>query len=293
MTSRNEARTQVDPALLEQFMKQQEAKFVAPTQTQAPPPTRSAAVYSVPTDFVELPSRGKYYLEGHPWHKKEKVEIKYMTTKEEDIITSPAYAREGKTFDKLLESVIVDRVNVGSLLTGDRNAILINTRKNAYGPHYEFYGFCEKCYETKELTIDLNSASIKEFDNLSCEKNSDGTFTVQLPQSKEAVQFRLFCGEDDAVLQKQEAAREKHNLPYEKIVLIHRQVIVSVSGNSDPACINQFAQNMLIRDSKFLQKAYIETKPDVSLRYDFICETCDHQNQGDVPFGANFFWPNE
>jgi len=288
MTSRNEARTQVDPALLEQFMKQQEAKYTAPA-----PPVQNVSVYSVPTDFVELPSRGNFYPEGHPWHKKEKVEVKFMTTKEEDILTSPAYAKEGVTFDKLIESITLDRIDVGTLLIGDKNAVLINARKNAYGNKYDFFAICEECLEGHQLVSDLNSIEIKKFDNSSYSGGPNGTFTVELPQSKEVVQFRLFRGSDDEFLRKEEAVRRKHTLPFEKIITMHRLVIVSVNEHSEESYIDQFVQNMLIRDSKFLQKAYQETKPDVVFEYNFICKNCTHQNQGGVPFGADFFWPNE
>ena len=44
--------------------------------------------FSVPTEFVDLPSKGLYYPEGHPLHGVDSVEIKHMTAKEEDILAS-------------------------------------------------------------------------------------------------------------------------------------------------------------------------------------------------------------
>jgi|3_EtaG_2_1085321.scaffolds.fasta_scaffold11137_2 hypothetical protein len=288
MTSRNKARTQVDPALLEQFMKQQEAKYVPP-----PPLPQTTSAYSVPTDFVALPSKGEFYSEGHPWHKKEKVEVKFMTTKEEDILTSPAYAREGLTFNKLIESVAIDAISADSLLVGDKNAILVNARKNAYGKEYDFYALCENCLEGHEIVADLEVTKIKDIGNSSCHHNPDGTFVVDLPQSKDKVHFRLFFGEDEKIIREQEEARKKHKLPFEKIIAVHRQMIIAINENKEPNYIEQYIQKMLIRDSRALQKAYNETKPDVIVEYSFNCKSCDHRNQGGVPFGADFFWPDE
>ena len=96
----------------------------------------SRQTYTVPTDFVNLPSEGKFYSEGHPFHNTKEVEVKYMTTKEEDILTSPSYNEKGVVFDKLIENLLVENVKAATLLAGDKNAILINARKNAYGGEY-------------------------------------------------------------------------------------------------------------------------------------------------------------
>ena len=43
--------------------------------------------FSTPTEFVDLPSGGRFYPADHPLHGKDSVEIKFMTAKEEDILT--------------------------------------------------------------------------------------------------------------------------------------------------------------------------------------------------------------
>ena len=56
-TRNNSERTQIPPEVLEQFMKQQEQKFVQqqPQPAVAPTPNINPVGYSVPTDFVDLP----------------------------------------------------------------------------------------------------------------------------------------------------------------------------------------------------------------------------------------------
>ena len=158
----NEGRTQIPPELLEQFMKQQEEKFDNQQPAPAPQAAPATTGYQVPTDFVELPSKGTFYNPNHPWHNKESVEVRYMTTKEEDILSSEAYAKAGIMFDRLIESVTVDRVDSNTLLPGDRNAILISSRASGYGNLYETKINCPSCDERSQLTFDLLNKKTKE-----------------------------------------------------------------------------------------------------------------------------------
>ena len=61
-----------------------------------------------PSEVIDLPSEGKLYPEGHPL-KDGKIEIKYMTAKEEDILTSTNLVKKGLAIDTLLQSLIVDK----------------------------------------------------------------------------------------------------------------------------------------------------------------------------------------
>ena len=106
-----------------------------------PPPqalgNNEAAPFSfvVPTEFVELPSEGRYYPEGHPLHNQETIEIKHMTAREEDLLTSRALLKKGVALERLLDSVIINKnIRAADLLVGDRNAILIAARISGYGP---------------------------------------------------------------------------------------------------------------------------------------------------------------
>ena len=39
------------------------------------------------TEFVDLPSGGRFYPQGHPLHNQEVVEIRFMTARDEDVLT--------------------------------------------------------------------------------------------------------------------------------------------------------------------------------------------------------------
>ena len=116
----------------------------APVSTQAP--EEGGLAYVVPTEFVELPSRGEHYPEDHPFQNKEVVEIRHMTAKDEDILTSRSLLKKGLAIDRLIQSILVDKtVDTDSLLIGDKNAILVQTRIHAYGPTYDTRVLCPAC----------------------------------------------------------------------------------------------------------------------------------------------------
>src|SRR6056300_1773849 len=95
------------------------------------------AEFKLPTEVVELPSKGLLYPEGSPLVEG-KIEMKYMTAKEEDILTNQNYIRQGIVIDKLLKSLIVSKINFEDLLIGDKDAIIIASRILGYGKDYNF-----------------------------------------------------------------------------------------------------------------------------------------------------------
>ena len=112
------------------------------------------AEYKFPTEMVELPSKGYFYFEGHPLSSG-KVEIKYMTAKEEDILTSQNLIQQGTVVDKLLESLIVDKsIKIDDMLVGDKNAIMLSARILGYGKEYEFeYAGVEQIILTARISL--------------------------------------------------------------------------------------------------------------------------------------------
>ena len=68
-----------------------------------------------PTEMVDLPSKGLFYPENHPLASG-KVEMKYMTAKEEDILTNKSYIEKGIVIDKLLQSLLVTQFEYNDLL---------------------------------------------------------------------------------------------------------------------------------------------------------------------------------
>ena len=252
--------------------------------------------FVVPTEFVELPSRGKYYPKDHPLHNAETIEIKHMTAKEEDILTSRSLLKKGLAINRLLQSVIVDKsIDSDSLLIGDKNAVIISTRIHAYGADYATQVTCPACGTNSEYAFDLDEVDFTheeaygEFaDNITKKENN---FIVVLPRMKVAVEVRMLNGKDEKYLADAMAMKRKHKLPETVLTDQFRLFIVSVNGNSDKQAINSLIDSMPARDSRFLRRAYDKISPNVNMAQEYSCDNCSYEAVMEVPLSADFFWP--
>ena len=125
-----------------------------------------------PTEVIELPSKGLVYPKTSPLSSG-KVEIKYMTAKEEDILTSPNLIQQGIALDVLLKSLIVDKsINLDDMIVGDKNAVLVGARILGYGKNYE----CT--IGDEEAVIDLTSLKEKWLDSKILAKQNENKSTI-------------------------------------------------------------------------------------------------------------------
>ena len=252
--------------------------------------------FVVPTEFVELPSRGVFYGENHALHHQDTIEIKQMTAKEEDIITSRALLKKGVALDRVISSVIVDKnINPTTLLVGDRNAILIAARVSGYGSDYETQVTCPACGEAQQYEFDLNDSEVYHGDGLDPTEaipNDDGTFTTTLPRTKVEVTFRLLNGSDEKSLLNQVENARKRKREENAVTRQLRQIIVAVNGQEDQQAINYVVENVPSADSRHLRFVYKLATPNVDLTQHFECEDCGHEQDMEVPLTAAFFWPD-
>ena len=122
--------------------------------------------------------------------------------------------------------------------------------------------------------------------------NNDGTFNVQLPQTKLDITFRLLNGYDETRVAKA-MEREKKTKKTESLVTQQlRSILVAVNDNSEPEALNYVISNIPSRDSRHLRLAYKSAAPNVDLTQNFDCEVCDYSADMEVPLGAEFFWPD-
>ena len=270
----------------------------------APPQTKGAQAgasfsFSTPTEFVELPSAGRYYPEGHPLCGKEEVEIYHMTAKDEDILTSETLIKKGIVLDRLLKNVLVDQsIEPNSLLVGDKNAILIATRITGYGEIYDTKMICPSCSKSVSQKFDLgikevyraNEKDIKEY---GIDMSDAGRFDLTMPSSKVVVGVRLMTGVDEEYLNKMSENRKKHKLPETPLTDQLRRMIISVNGDSSGEMIKEYVKYMPARDSRYLRMTYHKVVPDVKLAQEFSCASCGHAQELEVPFTVDFFWPRD
>lgn len=257
----------------------------------SPPPQQGGGGFSfvVPTEFVDLPSQGRFYPQGHPLHNKDSIEIKQMTAKEEDILTSRTLLKKGIALDRLIESLIVDKsINPTNLLIGDRNAIIIAARVSGYGNSYETSVQCPACETKQTYGFDLNSAHIQHGEmkeNLGVTDNGDGTITCILPKTQITVVARLLTGREEKLLL---SLNESTGLISTQL----QSIIVSANGDSSQQAINYVSNNLPSFDSRHLRMILKMATPNVDLTQQFSCTNCGHTQEMEVPLTADFFWPD-
>jgi len=238
-----------------------------------------------PTEMVTLPSKGLLYPEGNPL-KKGEIEMKYMTAREEDILTNQNFIQNGTVIDKLLKSLIVTPVNFNDLLTGDKNAILIAARILGYGADYEFE------YKGEKININLTDIKDKPLDeSLITEGKNEFSFT--LPASNIAITFKLLTHGDETNIENEIKGLKKINKQSSADLSTRvKHLITSVNGNYEKSAVREFVDTQLLaRDSRALRQYINKIQPDIDLSYEY------EDNRGNiekipVPIGINFFWPD-
>jgi len=266
----------------------------APTTPSAP----ASLSYVTPTEFVELPSRGKFYSTDHPLHNKEVIEMRYMTAKDEDILTSPALLKNGVAIDRLIENLIVDKnVAANSLLLGDKNAVILAARVSGYGEQYEVNVNCPACGTTIEHSFDLsqiphNHGVQPDDDTENISLTPEGTFLATLPKTQFTAEFRLLNGEDETYIEQAASKLRKLNLPESSSTTLLKQLVVSINGVNVPSEIANFIDNMPAQDARFLRACVATVTPNVDMTQEVECSSCGTTTEMAVPFTSEFFWPN-
>ena len=254
--------------------------------------------FVVPTEFVDLPSQGKFYADGHPLAGQNTIEIKQMTAKEEDILTSRTLLKNGVAVDRVIKSLIVNKgINPDSLLVGDRNAVLIAARISAYGNTYSTSVSCPSCGTTQDYSFDLYDTNIthggEDDENiLDITDNGDGTFATVLPKTQLNVTFRLLDGVDEKRIYNASEQARKRNKVEQTVTNQIKTMVVSVNDDNSPQAINYLIENMPSLDTRQLRACYRSVARNIDLTQFFSCDECGHSQDMEVPLTADFFWPN-
>lgn len=248
----------------------------------------------IPVESVPLPSAGKVYPVGTSLHGAETVEIRAMTAKEEDILSSRALIKKGTVITHLLQSCIVDRnVDVRSLLGGDRNAIMIALRITGYGPGYDVEIPCGNCRQKEKHTFNLGELPIKR---LAIEPSHPGenSFEARLPVTGKTIRFKFLTGADEENIVATQEKMKKIVQGVENLITTKlKSCIVAIDGNVDRLTIDRFVNTMPARDSLYLRKYIDNNEPGVEMKVQFTCNNidCGHTEEVALPLGPSFFWP--
>ena len=239
-----------------------------------------------PSEMIDLPSKGKYYPEDSPL-REGKLEIKYMTAREEDILTSQNLIKKGIVLDKVLDSLILTKgISSNDLLLGDKNAVMVAARILAYGPEYEAEISNPNTGNKFKYKFNLADCPFVKIDA----KVDGNNFEVELPVSKKKITYKVLTGKEErAIIEELKQLEKTGSQISRELTTRLRYSITSVDGDTNQSTINALSNDMLARDSLFLREEMLKMAPDIDLRQKIELE-------GDtvevaIPMTVNFFWP--
>jgi len=246
---------------------------------------------------VPLPTKGRFYPEGHPLKGKEFVEIRSITTKDEEILASDTYVKQGISMDRMLDGLFIDRrVRTEDMFNVDKNSVLMRARIESYGSTYSAKIICPECGNASAQKIDLEQFHLKDtpedvlFD-------SDGQFPIRFkwngPKGEidVEVRVRLLSGKDEKRLFQSNKKKEKHKMHKTPLQDLYKTLIVSVNGNDDPMFLEKFVSQMHTKMANKIYMEYSRIVPNIDTTIEFYCDDggCNAKSDINVPLGANFF----
>jgi hypothetical protein len=241
--------------------------------------------FTIPTETVELPSKGLLYPADSPLAEG-KIEMKYMTAKEEDILTNQNYIQKGIVVDKLLESLIVSKVNFNDILIGDKDALLIASRILGYGKDYEFN------YAGEKINVDLTKLTNKELDE-KLVKDRKNEFTYKLPNTDNTITFKLMTQQDEKNIQRELEGLKKVS-PSNSAELSTRMkyMIISINENNERPVVREFVDKaFLAKDARAFREYYASIVPGINTTISHEFEDGVEEDLT-IPINANFLWPD-
>mgnify|MGYP003624447666 FL=1 len=288
-------------------MRNNDERTGAVPNVDSPAPTQQTGQmglnFVAPTEFVEIPSKGRFYKEGHPLKGVEAVEIRHMTAKEEDILSSKTLLKQGVAIDRFLESVLIDKkLDSSSMLVGDKNALIVAARVSGYGNDYNAAVGCPNCGAQNKCEVDLSEAAspYAGYDEMASEEplegvegpDAFGNYYITLPTTKARVEVKLMTGREEKAFAKRLEQRKKRRQAEAMLTDQFKTFTLSINGVNDLKQVFRFIDNLPVKDSRFLRKTYGKLSPALNLKHDFECEECGHSQEVEVPITAQFFWPD-
>ncbi len=259
------------------------------------PPQQNPGVstFSVPTVIVDLPSKGLIYSADHPL-RSGVIEIKYMTAKEEDILSNESFIKNGTVIDRFLQSIIVTPgVVIGDMLLGDIDALTVAARIYGFGAEYEI-NVQTPSGNKQKVFVDLTKLMHNTLDNYLVKKNGVNEFEFKAP-SGVVLTFKLLTQKDQQAIQNdlKKVARLSGGQGAGTVSTQLRHQIIAVNGDYNKLNIGNFIDNYFLgSDSRAFRKYVQAIQPGIDLSMEVTDEITGEQFQTNVTFGLGFFWPD-
>ena len=249
--------------------------------------------FETPIDLVPLPSKGAIYSVESGLSNKDTLEVRSMTAKEEDILTSRALIKKGTVITELIRSCLTDkRIDVDDMISGDRNAVMTALRITGYGADYKVEINCPACDERQSQEFSLSELPVKYLE-INPVTEGANLFEFSLPVSKKRVHFKFLTGRDEQEMSLISERKKKQGLKTDSLVTSRLQhSIIAIENVTDKNKINTFISNMPARDSLALRKYMDKNEPGIDMKSWMTCNQCDEHSEVRLPLGASFFWPD-
>jgi hypothetical protein len=246
-----------------------------------------------PTNVVPLPSKGLLYSEDDPLSQGY-VEMKFMTAKEENILTTESYIKAGLVVEKFLQSMIVSpKFNHDNLLIGDQNALLIASRIYGYGEQYNIE-VTTPSGKKQKVEINLEELPHKEFDEAAITKHENRfTYSFDNRIGKYDIEFKLLTVGDQKEIDQKLKKVKSSSASDKQVTTRLEQMILSVNGNSDRNFIRLFIENeFLAADSRKFREHVGSLQPGVNMEVEIFDEETGDSFRSQVTLGSNLLWPD-
>lgn len=285
--TRNSDKFKTPPEIQEKEKPKPEAP--EPHQSHAQANNPFGLSFVTPTDKVFLPTGGRFYPKGHPLHGVESIEVKHMTAKEEDILSS-TNPDEGNIYDILLDSLVVrGDLKSSHFLEEDKIAVLLSARITGFGSTYKSATHCFACGKTADREYDLTKKSISEPDVKANYNEESDTFLFELPSTKIQVELSNSSEDIEKALEEEKKQKKKYNLEYNKTISFLQRVIVSANSISERPLINQMIESLPAIDARSIKEFYSNCRPSLSLKQETTCPLCDTTDEREAPFSWALF----
>lgn len=236
-------------------------------------------------EIIKLPSKGLFYENGVS-----ELMVEYMTSKDEDLLTTPSLIESGRAINLLLQRKIKNKnINPDDLLDGDRSAIILSLRISSYGSDYTVNVVDPRTGIPFKANVDLSKLEYKEISEL---PDENGYFVVEIPMRKKIIKFRLLTsGEELTLFNKSEALKDAYGSEVSEFnTLKLKTQIVSIDGNTDRTYISKFVDAMPALDALTIRKKIIDVSPDVDMNYEFTAND-GYKFKSELMIGVDFFFP--
>lgn len=264
--------------------------------TERPSPDQHPAddEYSPPVSSVKLPSRGLVYPPESPLYRLDSVDIKAVTAKEENILSSAALIKKGVVLTELMRACITNRtIDPDQMLVGDRNAVLVAIRVSAYGPIYQARVTCPECGEECDNDFHLGKLSLKTLDVEPHGGPGNNEFEFKLPATGKTVRFKLMDAATVSKLDRDLEAVRKKTGRDQGVTLRLLSQVTYLDGVTDPKNMHRAIEALPAGDARAWRIYMDKIAPGVDMEQEFECTSCGKTSEVEIPIGTEFFWPSE